>query len=102
MRGFLLVAAFAWLVAGCSNPIEQVRVVDSRPSIVIEGAPGDSLVVVDGLSMGPANDFVEKALMLEPGTHFVEIMSDGLVVFSEKIFVSGAGTKTIKVPPENE
>ena len=52
--------------------------------------------------MGPANDFVEKALMLEPGTHFVEIMSDGLVVFSEKIFVSGAGTKTIKVPPENE
>lgn len=84
-------------LSGCANPVEQTRTVDHRSTIVVKNAPSDSVLYVDGLSMGNASQYVDQALVLEPGTHQVQIRQGGAVIHAEKIFVSGTGTKTITV-----
>ena len=42
-------AAFACLLAACSNPIEQTRTVDTRPSFSVANAPAFASFYVDGV-----------------------------------------------------
>jgi hypothetical protein len=86
------------LLTGCTNPSEQVRSVDSRPSIFLKGAPAQAEIFIDNLRVGLAEDYLEKAILLENGTHVVRVMKNGKTLFSEKIFVSGAVTKTLVIP----
>jgi hypothetical protein len=101
MRRLLSVAVLASGLAGlaaCSNPVEQVRVVDHRPTLMIQGAPADSELLVDGLSMGSAARFGTQALAVENGTHLVQVRRAGSIIYSERVFVSGAGLKTLTLP----
>jgi len=85
------------LLGGCAYPTSSVKAVDERPAIAIAGASKGTVLVVDGIEMGDASQFDghPKVLNLEPGTHRVELRSNGAVVYSEKIFLGHRGTTTI-------
>jgi hypothetical protein len=87
------------LVFGCSYPTSGVRVIDDRPCVVIQGAPIGSFLLVDGLNMGKAELYNgrERALLIEPGTHQIEVMNQGNVIHSEQVFLGDGELKTIKV-----
>jgi len=59
---------------GCSMPATSVRTVDDRPTLIFKGAPDGAVLFVDGLNLGPANQYngAPKALIVEPGTHTCE------------------------------
>jgi hypothetical protein len=98
MKIIIPLALVGLLLSGCSNPTEQIRSVDSRPSIFLKGAPAQAEIFIDNLRVGMAENFMEKAILLENGTHVVKVMNNGKTIFSEKIFVSGAMTKTLVIP----
>ena len=99
MKRMLVFFSITLLVVGCSYPTSGVRVLDDRPSIVIQDAPIGSFLLVDGLNMGKARLYNgrERALLLEPGTHQIEVMSQGNLIHSERVFLGDGELKTIKV-----
>lgn len=102
MKRLLVFFSVMLLMYGCAYPTSSVRVLDDRPSLVLKNAPQDAVLLVDGLDMGQASlyDGREKALLLEPGTHKVEVMRQGTLIHSEKIFLGDGETKTINVNSE--
>lgn len=101
MKTFKIAAlgGLACLMAACSNPIEQTRTVDSRPSFSVANAPAFSTFYVDGVYVGKANDFIGRAVRVEPGKHVVRIDSeDGKLLHQETVFVSGAVNREIVLP----
>ena len=99
MKATIVVIMALPLFLGCAYPSTQVRSVDDRPSLAVHGASDDSLLYVDGLDMGSARDYdgEDSALVLEKGTHKIEIRAQGKVVFSETLFLGGGQLKTITV-----
>ena len=99
MKLLLVGLAVVITLVNCAYPTSGLRVPDERPSIAIKGAPDDAILHVDGLNMGSARSFdgVSQVLLLEPGTHKVEVKSQGKTVLSEKIFLGRGEVKTIVV-----
>lgn len=99
MKRLLIFFSITLLLFGCSYPTSGVQVLDDRPSIVIQDAPLGSFLLVDSLNMGEARLYNgrERALLLEPGTHQIEVMSQGIVIHSEQVFLGDGELKTIKV-----
>ena len=96
MKRLFLAAALA---AACAMPATTVRTPDSRPSLAITGAPAGSLLFVDGNAAGDANAYDGRPaiLLVEPGTHVVDVRdSSGRVLFTQTVFVESE-TKTIQV-----
>jgi len=94
-----LFAAAVIAIAACAMPSTTVRTTDSRPSLAIEGAPSGSRLFVDGNTIGDARAYNGRpaVLLVEPGTHLVEVQdSSGRVVFRQTVFVESE-TKTIQV-----
>ena len=94
----LLVFLLAILLGpGCAYPTNQVRTIDERPSIVVKNAPKGSILFVDGLNMGEAEYYngKKRALALETGTHKVEVINAGTVIFAERVYLGGGGVKTL-------
>lgn len=87
------------LLGGCTYPTSTVRAVDERPAIAISGASKGAILLVDGVQMGDASAFDgdPKVLVLEPGTHTVEIQRGGVVIYSEKVFLGRRGVTTVSV-----
>ena len=87
------------LLGGCAYPTSTVRAIDERPAIAIAGASSGTILVVDGIQMGQAREFDgdPKVLTLEPGTHNVELLRNGTVVYSEKVFLGHRGVTTVTV-----
>ncbi len=79
-------------------PATTVRSVDSRPSIAIKGASSAAELLVDGLKMGKAQAYngEPQTLILEPGTHKITIIENGVVIYEQKIFIESE-LKTITV-----
>lgn len=87
------------LIAGCAMPSTVVKTPDTRPSLAFQGAPAGSLLFVDGQKVGDANayDGQPGVLLVEPGTHEVEVRAvDGAVIYRQRVFVESE-LKTIKV-----
>lgn len=101
MKYLIILFSLMVLAFGCASPSGGVRVPDKRPSIVVQNAPMDAIVMVDGLDMGLANDYdgKEKALLIESGTHKIEVISRGISIISEQIFLGSGELKTFKVGP---
>jgi hypothetical protein len=99
MKRLLVFFFITLLVYGCHYPTSEVRVLDDRPSIVIQNAPIGAFLFVDGLNMGQARlyDGRERALLVEPGTHKIEVMSQDNVIHSERVFLGDGELKTLKV-----
>lgn len=78
------------LAAACAMPQTTVKTVDHRPSLAVGGAPAGAVLLVDGLSVGPAAayDGNPTVLRLEPGTHRVEVKgADGAVLLQQQVFL---------------
>ncbi len=77
------------LLVGCAMPSTVVKSTDTRPSIAILGAQEGSLLYVDGLNMGKANNYDGKpnVLMVEAGTHKISIVAGNKIVYEKSIFV---------------
>ena len=97
MRSLLCALALAF--AACAMPSTTVRTPESRPSLAITGAPAGSQLFVDGNAMGDAGayDGNPKVLLVEPGTHVVDVRDgSGRVLFEQTVFVESE-TKTVQV-----
>jgi hypothetical protein len=80
-------------------PSTTVRSTDSRPSLAFEGAPRGSHLFVDGNRIGNAGEYDGQpaVLVVEPGTHVVDVRdTSGKVLFRQTVFVESE-TKTIQV-----
>lgn len=99
MKPLLRVLMTLVLVSACSYPTTEVRITDNRPALAIQGASADALLYVDGLAMGLAQQFDGRSqvLLLEPGTHKIEVISQGKVVLTEKVFLGGGEVRTLSV-----
>jgi uncharacterized protein YraI len=87
------------ILSGCSLPQTTVRSGSSQPGLIVSGAPSGSTLFVDGLAIGPANQFDgnPKVLNVLEGVHKVEVRSGPTVIYSEKTFVSNGETHTVTV-----
>lgn len=94
-----LLAALALSIAACAMPSTTVRTPDSRPSLAVAGAPPGSQLFVDGNAVGEAAayDGQPRVLLVEPGTHQVDVRdASGRVLFQQTVFVESE-TKTVQV-----
>ncbi len=101
MRKLALAVAILLTTTGCPyNPISQVHQTEERPGILVQGAPYDSVLVVDGLYAGPVlgSDGRPQVIRIEPGTHDLLVAQGGHPLLFERAFVSGTGVKTLSFP----
>lgn len=99
VRAMLMLLAFGGLAAcDIRYPNTGVEITDERPTIAFKGAPEGSQVFLDGIAMGPADEFDgRKVLLVEPGTHVVEVRRNGGVLLSESVFLGEGATRTFVV-----
>jgi hypothetical protein len=98
MRKLVITLATAF-AAACAGPTTVVRTVDTRPALAFSGAPGGTILYVDGNALGDPRrwDGRPDILRVEAGTHAIEIRDgSGAVVFSQRVFVESE-LKTVKV-----
>lgn len=76
-------------------PSTTVAIADERPTIGFKGAPGGSQVFVDGIAMGAADQFdgSRETLIVEPGTHVVQVRQDGGLLLSERVYLGEGATR---------
>jgi len=94
---FLVLIAI--LLSACAMPSTAVRTTDTRPGLSFTGAPAGATVYVDGLLVGPAEEYDGKpgVLTVEPGTHQVAVKApDGSVLLERKVYLESE-IKTITV-----
>lgn len=98
MKNYISIA-FALLLSACALPDTTVKTGSPRPTLAIKGAPVNSILVVDGLVMGPAENFngAPNVLILEEGLHQVVIKQDGITVHAEKAVISNGESRTVTV-----
>ncbi len=86
-------------LVACALPETSVRTGSPRPTLFVKGAPLGSELFVDGLSMGSADVFngSPKVLFVEEGTHLVELRRGGMVVHTEKVFLSNGDSRALVV-----
>ncbi len=96
----LMVLALGGLAAcDIRYPATNVAIADERPTIGFKGAPGGSQVFVDGIAMGAADQFdgSRETLMVEPGTHVVQVRHEGGVLLSERVYLGEGATRIFVV-----
>jgi hypothetical protein len=93
------IIALTLSLGACALPETTVKTGSPRPQLAIKGAPADTILIVDGLAMGPASQYDgnPKVLVVEEGVHQVQIQRSGKTIHTEKAFVSNGETKTITV-----
>ena len=94
-----LLCLLSLLLACISTPSTTVKTPDGRPSLAVTGAPEGSQLFVDGKQMGEAAvyDGRPRVLLIEAGTHLVDVRDKaGRVLFEQTVFVESE-TKTIQV-----
>lgn len=94
IRVMAVAALFAAAVSGCVQmPTEKQSVVDQRPQITFRVSDPQRLagarVVVDGLDMGAAQDFLDgqASLRIQPGTHQVKVVAGDRVLLAEQAYL---------------
>lgn len=98
MKKILTLACLVFLSA-CSYPQTKTTTVNDPPTFVFIGAPDQANLYVNGLLIGPADNYNGKpnSLIVPRGTHLVEIKQAGRILFSEKAFISDGSTKTFEM-----
>jgi hypothetical protein len=96
----LIVLAFPLVLLGCAEPVSNVRTVDDRSRLLVQGAPAGSQLYLDGKPVGDATAYAGDPgiLLVEPGTHIVEVRRGDTLLFSQKIFFGGGEQRKIQVP----
>jgi hypothetical protein len=93
--------ALSLLLLGCKDPVTVVRAVDDRPRLLIAGAPQGAVLYLDGKAVGPADAYRGEpgVLLVEAGTHLVEVRLGDRVVLTQKVFLGGGEQRTVVVGP---
>lgn len=88
-----------FLGVGCQEPRTSTSVPESRPRILIQQAPQGSVVFVDGKEVGQAKDYNGNpgVLLMEAGTHLVEVRLGDQVLISQRVFLGGGELRTISI-----
>ena len=88
------------MLSGCVNtPTETAGVKDDRPYIMFDGVASNDMIVLDGIGMGKASDFIsgKSALRIEPGTHMVQIRRNDEVVLEQKFYIARGSSKSFTI-----
>jgi hypothetical protein len=99
----LIISLLAVFLAACvQTPTQKTQVVDDRPGLAFElfsAAAGAYELKVDGVSYGRVGQYLagENRLLIIDGTHQVELLSDGNVVFSQSVYLGAGVTRILKV-----
>ncbi len=98
MKNYFLMA-LALMLGACALPETTVKTGSPRPTLIIKGAPVGAILVVDGLVMGPAEQFngAPNELIVEEGLHQVEIKQGNVTLHAEKAVVSNGESRTVTV-----
>lgn len=88
-------------LSACALPETSVKTGAARPRLSFPNAAPDTILVMDGITIGPAAryDGNPGVLLVEEGTHLLELKRNGQTVHSEKAFVSNGETKAIAASP---
>jgi hypothetical protein len=97
VKSLAILVAMAALTA--CMPQTTVRTGMSHPTLMVAGAPTGSVLFVDGLDMGSAEQYDgnPKVLAVLEGTHQVEVRLGSNLVYKEKAFVSSGQSHTVAV-----
>ncbi len=88
------------LLAACTRPAVTVNTVDDRPHLQFTNARPSAILILDGATIGPAAiyDGAHQTLIVERGTHQVEIRDGDRILYSGPIYLGGDEAKTINLP----
>ena len=100
MIKFLHILPLVLLVAACSRPVVTVNTVDDRPHLQFTNAKSAATLSMDGVIVGPAADYdgVHKTLVVNTGTHLIEVRDGNRVLYSSQVYFGGDATRTINLP----
>lgn len=89
-------------ILGCQLPRTNVQAVDGRSKILVKDAPKGALLFIDGNSKGQADSYNgdPAILLMESGTHLIEVKAGERLLFSQRIFFGGGEIRTIVVQSE--
>ncbi len=99
----LTVALFALILTACvQTPTHNTQVVDDRPGLAFELASPASETYelkVDGVSYGRVGQYIagENRLLIINGSHVVELINNGQVVFTKKVYLGSGSNRVLKV-----
>lgn len=99
MKKVIVFSLLAFVFALCScMPATTVRTVDDRPTLAFKGAPAGATLYIDGLNMGPVDQYdgVNMVLTVEPGTHTVRVTVNNAAIYEQRVFVESS-LKTITI-----
>jgi hypothetical protein len=88
------------LALACADPVSVTRAVDDRPRILVRDVPTGATLYLDGKPQGAAAGFAGKpgVLLVEPGTHLVEVKLGERLLLSRTVFLGGGEQRTVVVP----
>jgi hypothetical protein len=94
-----VVVALALGVSGCKRPWKRAEPVDTRPQIAVANASAKAVLVIDGITIGPANAFdgKEATVRVSKGTHVIEILESGRLIYTETVTLADDITRTITI-----
>lgn len=106
MRMLLALLICLTLTACVQSPTRNTQVVDDRPGIAFELPSVASEYYelrIDGVSYGYVRQYQagENLLKIIDGTHQVELLSDGEVVFHQEIYLGAGVNRVLKVGPHD-
>jgi hypothetical protein len=95
----LAILALPLLLLACAEPITVTRAVDNRPKLQVLGAPKGAVLFLDGKAVGEAAAYAGTpgVLLVEPGTHIVEVRLGETLLLSQKVYLGGGEQKTLQV-----
>lgn len=103
MMKYVLALLLTLTLVGCAqSPTTTTQVIDDRPGltfdITTEAAKGYQLRI-DGISYGEVGQYQlgENLLKIVNGTHHIELLNNGQVVFSQEVYLGSGVTRVIKV-----
>lgn len=100
MRTLLLSLSVLFLAIGCVAPRTTAQAIDGRSTLIVKDAPKGAVLLVDGVAVGPADAYngEPSVLLVEPGTHLVEVRLGDRLLVSRRTFFGGGEMRTIAVP----
>ena len=102
IRSAMMLLLVAMMLSGCAYPIKQTHTVDDRPTIFVANPPSGAMLYVDGVEIGPAVEYNgdPNVLLLEPGTHRVEVRTGGQTLYSSDLFLGEGTQRKISLPSQ--
>lgn len=102
MKMVLLMLAFMVLVGCVQAPTQSTQTLDDRPGIafIVQSASAEEYeLTIDGVSYGAVGQYLEgeNLLRLVDGTHIIELLSDGVVVYKRKVYLGSGVDRVLKV-----